>query len=638
MFDHPGSVIRGPSTAQSASNAGLPHAETAAELRAQIKKVLQNEPEHLEPDVQWERRTIPTGRRFGLRGFLWPQRYKISLAVVLVAAETVAYQFGPVVTQIGIDSGILAKNREVLTMAAFGYLGLSLVAIGLRAARISLTGRVGQQLLERLRIRVFSHMQRLGTDFYMGNKTGVLLARMTSDIDALNVLFQEGIVNLVVQMLTLAVTTALLYYYDPLLATITLLVAVPVTLAMSLWFRRRSSTDYRRVRECIAAVLGRLQESLQGIRVVVAHNRRDAFVVEHRKVVSKHRDAAVRASQANSLFSSSSDAIGVITQAVLLAVGGGMVVSGRITVGELTAYLLFLTAFFAPVQTLVQLYNQYQQGGAAIVRLRELFRVQPTVEESPEAVDLPPIRGEITFDNVSFGYDRSHYVLRDINLSVAAGETVALVGETGAGKTTLARLINRMYDPDEGSVRIDGCDLRNVTLNSLRSQVGVVPQEPFLFAGSVRFNVGFAHSEITDSELLEVLEIVGADDLVARLGGVEGIIQERGATLSSGERQLLALARVCVMQPRVLVFDEATSSLDSATEESVKLAMDVLLEGRTAVVIAHRLDTARKADRIMVIDDGCIVEEGSHDELAAADGQYTKMLEIEMTRKKQKTT
>lgn len=637
MFDHPGSIIRGPSTAQSASNAGLPHAETAAELQAKIKKVLQDEPEHPEPDVRWERRTIPTGRRFGLRRFLWPQRCKISVAVVLVAAETVAYQFGPVVTQIGIDSGILAKNREVLTMAAFGYLGLSSAAIGLRAARISLTGRVGQQLLERLRIRVFSHMQRLGTDFYMGSKTGVLLARMTSDIDALNVLFQEGIVNLVVQILTLAVTTALLYYYDPLLATITLLVAVPVTLAMSFWFRRRSSTDYRRVRECIAAVLGRLQESLQGIRVIIAHNRRDAFVVEHRKVVSKHRDAAVRASQANSLFSSSSDAIGVITQAVLLAVGGSMVVSGRITVGELTAYLLFLTTFFAPVQTLVQLYNQYQQGGAAIVRLRELFQVQPTVEESSKAMDLPPIRGEITFDDVSFGYDRSHYVLRHIDLSVAAGETVALVGGTGAGKTTLARLVNRMYDPDEGSVRIDGCDLRDVTLNSLRSQIGVVPQEPFLFAGSVRFNVGFAHPEITDSELSEVLEIVGADDLVARLGGVEGIIQERGATLSSGERQLLALARVFVMQPRVLVFDEATSSLDLATEESVKLAMDVLLEGRTAVVIAHRLDTARKADRIVVIDDGCIVEEGSHDQLAAAGGQYEKMLEIEMERKRQKT-
>ena len=302
-----------------------------------------------------------------------------------------------------------------------------------------------------------------------------------------------------------------------------------------------------------------------------------------------------------------------------------MTASGRITVGELAAYLLFLTAFFAPVQALVQLYNAYQQGGAAIAKLRELFATEPTVSERPDAADLAPIRGEIVFDRVSFAYSRARVVLHDVSLRIAPGETLAVVGETGSGKTTMARLIARLYDPTGGAIRIDGHDLRDVTITSLRSQIGVVPQEPFLFAGTVRDNVGFARPEASDDQLHEALRAVGVDEVVDRLGGLDGIIHERGATISAGERQLIALARTFISQPRVLVLDEATSNLDLRSEFQIELALDVLLSGRTAVIIAHRLATARRADRIAVVDGGRIVELGSHRELVAAGGRYATM-------------
>ena len=625
MFNSPVHMRSGPSAVQSAAEAGLPHAEVPGDLRARVERVLIDEPDHPDPNVAWSREADESDRQFGLRRFLRPHRYRLAVALALVAVETVAAQFGPVLTQIGVDDGILAGNRGVLVAAALAYAGLLVVSTAVGSVRTAFTGRLGERLMERLRIRTFAHMQRQGMDFYTDEKAGVLLTRMTSDIEALSVLFQEGIVNFAVQGLTLVVITALLFYYDPLLAVITLAAAVPPTVAASMWFRRRSAADYRSVRDRIGELLGNLQESLAGIRVIAAHDRRDASVAEHRQVVIRHRDANLRASRANSLYGPGSEAISIATQAVLLAVGGAMTASGRITVGELAAYLLFLTAFFAPVQALVQLYNAYQQGGAAMAKLRELFATEATVIQRPGAADLAPVRGEIVFDRVSFAYSGNREVLHDVSLRIAPGETLAVVGETGAGKTTLARLIARLYDPTGGAVRIDGHDLRDVTITSLRSQIGVVPQEPFLFAGTVRDNVGFARSDASDAQLREALQAVGVDEVVDRLGGLDGIIHERGATVSAGERQLLALARTFVSQPRVLVLDEATSNLDLRSESQIEQALDVLLSGRTAVVIAHRLATARRADRIAVVDDGRIVELGSHRELVAAGGRYATM-------------
>ncbi len=615
----------GPTSVQAAAEAGLPNADVPGELRSRVERVLAEEPEHPEPVIEWSREADEADRRFGLRTFLWLHRYRLVAAIGLVAIETVMIQLGPVVTQIGVDDGILAQDRSVLVFAAVSYIVLLIGASFIGAARMSFTGRLGERLLERLRIRTFGHMQRQGMDFYTDEKAGVLLTRMTSDIEALSVLFQEGIVNFAVQALTLIVIAVLLFIYDPLLAGVTLLAAVPTTVAASLWFRRRAAADYRNVRERIAALLADLQESLAGIRVITAHNRRARNVADHRKVVLRHRDANLRASRATSLYGPGSEALGIATQAVLLGVGGAMAASGRITVGELAAYLLFLTAFFAPVQALVQLYNSYQQGGAAIAKLRELFTTEPTVRESPGASSIGVMEGDIAFDDVCFSYREGRQVLSNINLHLAAGETLALVGETGAGKTTIARLIARLHDPTSGSVRIDGVDLRDVTLTSLRSQIGVVPQEPFLFAGTVRDNVGFARPQASDAELNLALEAVGVDEVVTRLGGLDGAIHERGATLSAGERQLLALARTFVSQPRVLVLDEATSNLDLRTEANIERALDVLLSGRTAVIVAHRLATARRADQIAVVEAGRIVELGSHDQLVQHGGAYAAM-------------
>ena len=627
MYATHGGMRSGPTSQQAAAGAGLPHAEVPGDLRARVERVLADEPSHAEPEVTWSREPADSDRRFGLGQFLWPHRWRLAGAFALAAAETVALQLGPVLTQIGVDDGILAADRTVLITAAAAYGALLVVAAVAGSIRVAFTGKLGERLMEALRIRTFTHMQRQGMDFYTNERAGVLLTRMTSDIEALSVLFNEGIVNFALQALTLLVITVVLFTYDPLLALITLAAAVPATLASSLWFRRRSAADYRNVRDRIGEVLSNLQESLAGIRVIAAHDRRAASIDEHRRVVRRHRDANLRASWANSLYGPGSEAIGIATQAVLLAAGGAMTAAGRITVGELAAYLLFLTAFFAPVQALVQLYNSYQQGGAAIAKLRELFSTEPTVRERDGAAELAPLQGEIVLDRACFAYRDGEPVLHDVSLRVSPGETLALVGQTGAGKSTVARLIARLYDPTQGSVRIDGHDLRDVTLTSLRSQIGVVSQEPFLFAGTVRDNVGFARPGADDAQLLTALHAVGIAEVVERLGGLDGEIHERGATLSAGERQLLALARAFISQPRVLVLDEATSNLDLRSEARIEQALDVLLSGRTAVIVAHRLATARRADRIAVVDEGRICEIGRHDELMEARGRYAAMYE-----------
>jgi len=611
------------------SQPGLPFAGIPPELLSRVERLVENEPEHHgKPEEgeerfshsRWDRRPLT------LRRFLAPHRWAMIGAFALVVIETAAMQAGPLLTQIGIDEGIRKEDIGIVVLVSMLYFG----SVGINAVaswgRIAWTGRVGERLMYRLRVRVFSHFQRLSVDFFTEEKAGRLMTRMTSDIESLTQLFHDGMVQMAVQLLTIVFVTAALFWFNVQLAAFTMLVVLPGMIVLTVWFRSASERGYLRVRERLADVLAHLQETLSGIRIVTAHNRQRHNIVEHRNIAGVYRDANDYTAKVGAIYGPGSEFIGIAGQAFILFVGGNMVLDGSLEIGELAAFVLYLTSFFAPIQQMVQLYDTYQRGQAAITKLRELLLTAPTVAEAPDAYVLPPIDGAIRFEHVTFGYDPERPVLRDIKLTIAAGETFALVGPTGAGKSTIAKLVVRFHDPTSGRVLIDGHDLHGVTLTSLRRQLGVVPQEPFLFSGSIRDNVAFTRPDASDEEVLEACAAVGIDDLVARLpDGIHTPCHERGISLSSGERQLLALARAFLAHPRVLVLDEATSNLDLRSEAKIEHALDVLLEGRTAIVIAHRLQTAMRADRIAVVDDGRIVELGSHDELVALAGRYAEM-------------
>lgn len=620
-----GSPFGGPSAAQTSARAGLPFAGMPSELAERAEAILAEEPDHGPADVEFSA-TDYDRRPFTLARFLGPHRGALLAAIALVVVETIAFQAGPLLIQIGLDQAILPRRPSVLIAVALAYVAAIVVNAVAGRLRLRFTGRLGERLMYELRVRVFAHLQRQGLGYYTRQKAGVLLTRMTSDVEALAALFQDGLVNLAVQLLTVIVITVVLVVLNPLLAGITLLVVVPAMAVLTWWFRGASERTYGVVRDKIAGVLSDLSENLAGMRVIVATNRRRHNSIHHANVVGEHRDANIASSTVGAIYGPVNEAIGVAGQAVLLLIGGRMVLEGTLTVGELFAFLLYLTAFFAPIQQLVNLYNAYQSGQAAVVKLRELLGTEPEVAEAHDAIELPPIEGRIELVDVTFGYEPDSPVLHDLTLTVEPGETMAVVGPTGAGKSTVAKLVTRFYDPDQGSVRIDGHDLRSVTLHSLRSQLGVVPQEPFLFNRSIRDNIAFARPDASDSEVAEACRAVGIDDLVASLDdGVDSLVHERGSSLSSGERQLLALARAFLARPRVLVLDEATSNLDLASESTIEAALDVVLEGRTAIVIAHRLATAMRADRIAVIDEGRLIELGTHDELVAAGGHYASM-------------
>ena len=546
--------------------------------------------------------------------------------MVLVIGESILLQAGPLLTKFGIDEGVVDGNRSVLLTVSVIYLGSILLHSLSAWYRIRYTGSLGEGLMKSLRIKVFSHLQRQSLEFYTNEKAGVLMTRMTSDIEALSQLFQEGLVNFAVQGLTVVVITIVLLFLNLKLALITLLAVVPITVVLSEWFRRKSSNAYRIVRNKISDVLSDLQESLAGIRVITAHNRRAYNVARHTNIVGEHKDANLDAVKAASIYTPGTESIAILGRALVLIVGGRMVLNGELEIGELTAFLLYLGAFFTPIQTLTQLYNGYQQGQAAVAKLRDLLETSPSVTELPDAQPLPDIEGSIVFEDVNFAYVEDNPVLKNINFKIQTGETIAIVGPTGGGKSTVAKLATRFYDPSSGRVLIDGYDIRNVQLESLRKQIGVVPQEPFLFAGSIRENVGFSRPEASDDEIIEALDASGLMPMVDSLpDGIDTVIHERGASLSAGERQLIAISRAFLSKPRVLVLDEATSNLDLQSESQVERALDAILDGRSAIIVAHRLATVMRADRIIVVDNGRIVESGSHNELLNKEGSYSEM-------------
>jgi ATP-binding cassette subfamily B protein len=612
-----------------AAQPGLPFGGIPSELQAGVDLLLAEEPDRGESQITFSQQpSADEKRQLSLGGLIKVYPGMLALAIGLVGVIGVASQLGPWLTENAINRGMAPGHHHfgIVIFLAAVYLAAVAISAAAQWGQVRVTGRLASWVMNDLRTTIFRHLQRLSLDFFTEEKAGVVMSRMTSDIENLQQLLQDGLAQFAIQGLTMVVISIFLFTSNVRLAFITIVVVIPPLALMSVWFKRASERGYDKVRDGIALVLADLSESLQGVRVVTAHNRQRYNVVQHRNVVGSYRDANLYTGRINAVYGPGSQLLGVVGQVVILSVGGDMYLHHQISLGALVAFFLYVNRFFQPIQLLVQQYNTYQQGQSSVFKLRTLLENEPTVLESPDATELPPIRGRIRFDHVSFGYNPDVPVLEDIDLTIEPGETVAFVGATGAGKSTMAKLVTRFYDPTAGRVLIDGHDLRSVTMKSLRSQLGVVPQEPFLFAGTIRDNISFARPDAPDDAVWEAVHQVGLTELINRLPhGLDTIVHERGQSLSSGERQLIALGRAFMAQPRVLVLDEATSNLDLQSETMVEAALDVLLQQRTAVLIAHRLSTAMRADRIVVVGDGRLLEIGSHDELVALGGHYAEM-------------
>ena len=555
---------------------------------------------------------------------LRPYRGAIALSTVALVAQTACLLAGPALVRHGIDNGLRVGDSAVLNRAALFYLGIAIAGAFLGRAVILMVADVGETFLRDLRERVFRHLLSLGLDFFEREQTGRLVARMTSDIEALQELVSIGLVMFVQNALIFVGAIVVIFSMNWKLALCTLVVVPPVIIA-SRWFRRESNRAYLTVRDRIGQNLATLQEGLAGVRVVQAFAREPAVTSRFRGTNEAQYDAHLETVRISARYFPFVEFSGVAGTALIIGIGGWFVNLDIVTVGTVAAFVLYLNNLFEPVQQLSQLYNLIQQSGAALQKLFELLDTPTSIAERPGAVDLPQ-RGALDVEKVTFAYGDGPPVLHDVSLGVSPGERVALVGPTGAGKSTLAKLTARFYDPREGTVRFGDIDLRDATMRSLRERIVVVPQEGFLFAGTVRDNIRVGRPEADDAE---VEEAVAALSLTGRFAamehGLDTEVRERGSRLSAGERQLVSLARAALADPTLLVLDEATSNLDPGTERAVEQALERLMEGRTVVVIAHRLSTAARADRIAVIDDGRLAELGTHEELLRREGRYASL-------------
>jgi ABC-type multidrug transport system fused ATPase/permease subunit len=561
------------------------------------------------------------GRTLGRFARPYTRRAIVAAFTLLVA--TGASVAGPLAAKEVIDRGIRTGdyNRVVLWVAVF----LVIVLAGwiATAAQSYLTSWVGERVLADIRVAVFAHVQRLDLGFFERTPAGVVISRLTNDVEAMNSMVTDGPTTLLQNTLTLIGSAVVLLLLDWRLALATLSVFPAMAIGTAI-FRRYSARAYRRTRERMGDVTASLQEDISGVRVVQAFRREDANYRSFIAVNDRYRYANVQTVNAASIYFPFVSLLSAVATAVVLGYGGLLVFDGQLSPGALFAFIGLLSNFFDPVQQLSQFYQTMLAAMAALEKIVEVLETEPAMADAPGARELPQIAGKVEFADVQFAYSAtSAEVLHGVSFAAEPGQTVALVGHTGAGKSTVVKLLARFYDPTSGRVLIDGTDVRDVAARSLRSQLGIVPQESFLFSGSVRSNIAFGRPEASDEEVVAAAEAVGADAFIRELpDGYDTEIQERGARLSIGQRQLIAFARALLADPRILILDEATSSVDIPTEARIEQALETLLHGRTAFVVAHRLSTIRRADVIVVLEHGRVIEAGTHRQLIERRGRY----------------
>jgi ATP-binding cassette, subfamily B, bacterial len=555
---------------------------------------------------------------------LRPYRRQCLVALVMVVVWTGTTLAGPFLVKYGIDDGIKVGDERALNAAVIGYVAVAALSYVAYRFQVLLISRIGESFLRDLRLRVFDHLQRLSMPFYDREKAGVIVSRMTSDVDSLQELVQMGLLMFVSNGLLLVVSIVVLALVSWQLLLLCF-VCVPFVVLASIRFQRESNAAYLEVRDGIGNTLSQLQEGIAGVRVVQAFGREDVESARFQMGNRRLFDAHMRSVKISAWYLPVIELSGLLTTAVAVGVGGWWVHTGALTVGTVTFFILTLSNLFEPIQQLSQLFNIVQSAGASLSKLFGLLDTPVDVPERPGAVDLPE-RGDIEVEGVGFGYAADAPVLTGIDLAIPVGARIALVGPTGAGKSTLAKLIARLYDPTEGAIRYAGIDLRDATLRSLRDRVVVVPQEGFLFNGTILDNIRLARAGASDDEVMRALETIGVLERFSQLPeGLHTEVRERGSRLSAGEKQLVSLARAALADPAVLVLDEATSSLDPGTELVVEHAMVELMQGRTVIVIAHRLSTAERCDLVGVVAEGRLLELGTHDDLVAQGERYAAL-------------